>query len=278
MPNVDEIEYWNAEAGSRWAELQERIDRAFAPLGAAGLAAGAPQPGAAILDIGCGTGATSLALAAAAAPNGRVLCVDVSRPMLGLAQERAAKQQLTNMEFLLADASVHVFDASAFDLAFSRFGVMFFDDAAGAFANVRRALRPGARLAFVCWRSLGENPWFHVPIDALRPFAPPQPKTVPDAPGPLSFADPDRVRTILAKAGYSDVKLDLFDADLPFGAPAAAAEFVSKVGPAGRLLGLVPDRARADALGALDAALHPHIIDGEVQLRAGVWIVTARVV
>ena len=198
MPNDEEIAYWNAEAGSRWAEFQERIDRAFAALSAAGLAAAAVKPGEAVLDIGCGCGATSLDLAAAAQA---VTGIDVSRSMLGVAERRAAATGIANAEFTLADASTYAFERAAFDVAFSRFGVMFFEDPVAAFTNIRPALKPTGRLTFVCWRDLAANPWFSVPVEAVRPFVPPQPKVDPNEPGPLSFKDPERVREILERAG-----------------------------------------------------------------------------
>ena len=139
LPNLQEIAYWNDEAGSRWARFQERIDRAFAPLSAAGLAAAAVQPGEAILDIGCGCGATSLELCDGTREGGSVVGIDVSRSMLDVARERAGARSLINIRFLLADASTEAFREHIFDLVFSRFGVMFFDDSVAAFANVRKS-------------------------------------------------------------------------------------------------------------------------------------------
>lgn len=275
-PNAAEIAYWNDEAGSRWVRFQARIDRAFAPLGAAGLAAAAVRPGETVLDIGCGCGATSLELSDAVGSTGRVVGVDVSRSMLAVAEERAGVAGLGNARFVLADASTEAFDERVFDLAFSRFGVMFFDDPVAAFVNVRRSLRSGARLVFVCWRELGANPWFHVPLEAVRPCVPAQPKADPQAPGPLAFAEPSRVRGILEHAGFENIQFEAFDAKLSLGTLATATETVSRIGPASRLLEGADDPARADALLALNLALTPYESDGDVRLGAGVWIVRAR--
>ncbi len=274
-PNRDEVAYWNDDAGSRWVEFQERIDRAFAPLSAAGLALAAAQPGESVVDIGCGCGATVLELADAVGSSGSVLGVDVSRSMLALAGQRAG-ERLPNVRLHVADAATHAFDESSVDLAFSRFGVMFFDDPVSALANVRRALRPGGRLVFVCWRDLAANPWFHVPLEAVHPHLPPQPKVHPHAPGPLAFADRDRVEDILRQAGYDDVRSSAFDAVLELGPEPQATELLSQIGPTSRLFAGGDEAARAVAREALSVALRGHAPDGHVRLRAGVWMVVAR--
>jgi len=276
MPNSEEIAYWNDEAGSRWAAFQERIDHVFAPLGLAGLASAALQPAESVLDIGCGCGATLLELASAVGARGGVVGIDVSRSMLAVAEQRAQALGLANVGFLLADASTYAFGEDAFDVAFSRFGVMFFDDPVGAFANVRRSLRADGRLVFVCWRDLAANPWFHVPLEAVRPHVAAQPKPDPEAPGPLAFADPNRVRGILAQAGFEDVQFKAFDVKLVLGLRTSACELLSQIGIAARLLGEADDRARADAVVALDRVLRAHETNGDVVLGAGVWIVSAR--
>jgi SAM-dependent methyltransferase len=145
--NEDQIKFWNETAGQNWTVLQERMDANLAAIGDAVLAFANAKPGEVVLDVGCGTGATSLALARAGA---KVTGLDISRPMLDLARSRAIQAGL-DISFIEADASAHAFQPE-FDLVFSRFGVMFFDDPVGAFANLHKALKPGGRLAFVCWR------------------------------------------------------------------------------------------------------------------------------
>lgn len=275
MANDEEIEYWNAAAGERWSAFQQNIDRAFAPLGAAGFAKAAPQPGEAVLDVGCGCGASSIDLAQAIGASGVLTGVDVSQPMLAVARQRADALHLANAQFTLADASAHAFGAESFDLVYSRFGVMFFDDPAAAFTNIRRSVRAGGRLVFVCWRELATNPWFTVPMNAVKPHVPAQPRVDPNEPGPLAFADPNRVRGILESAGFSNVAFDAFDAQLPFGSIAEASELVTKIGPTSRLI----EGANADEFAiakvALDDAMRAHAVQGQVALGAGVWIVSA---
>jgi SAM-dependent methyltransferase len=196
--------------------------------------------------------------------------------MLAAAEQRVLAFGLANVRCVLADASTFAFGEHAFDLAFSRFGVMFFDDPVGAFANLRRSLRRDGRLVFLCWRDLAANPWFHVPAEAVRPHVPPQPQPDSQVPGPLAFADPDHVRSVLERAGFDGVQFEAFNAKLPLGDRMRAIELVSQVGPTSRLLAGADDRARANAKLALDHAFKTHEMDGDIVLGAGVWIVSAR--
>jgi SAM-dependent methyltransferase len=271
-PNAAQQAYWNDAAGQTWAEMQGALDRQLAPLGRramAGLAAGA---GERILDIGCGAGQTTLDLAAAVAPDGEVLGVDISRPLLEVARSRRAP---AGVSFVEADAQTHPFPGASFDGAFSRFGVMFFSDPKAAFANVRRALRPGGRLAFVCWRPLLENPIMTVPMAAAAKHLPePPPPAGPNAPGPFAFADPERVRRILGEAGFADVAVTPHDEAIGSGDLRTAVGLALRVGPLGAMLRENPDRRDAvvaairETLAAYDGPEGP-------KLPSATWIVTA---
>ncbi len=203
-PNADQLAYWNGENGDKWARLQERLDGLFAPISAAAVAAAAPRPGDRVLDIGCGCGDTVLALAEAVGPLGSVTGVDISGPMLAVAGHRIAARELAQAAVLRADAATEPFAPGSVDLVFSRFGVMFFDAPSEAFINIRRAMKPGGRLVFACWRPFRENPWFHTPYEAAAPHLPEQEKADPEAPGPFAFAEPERVTRILGVAGFTD--------------------------------------------------------------------------
>jgi SAM-dependent methyltransferase len=277
ISNSEQIAFWNGDAGSRWVTFQERIDAAFAPITAAVLEHANPQLGEIVLDIGCGCGETVLQLANSIGPDANVLGVDVSEPMLTLAKRRSQARGLSNVKFATADASTYTFDADSVDLAFSRFGVMFFANPVQAFANIRIALRGRGRLTFVCWRSLSENPWFAVPLEAAKPhLSAPLPVADPHAPGPLAFADPDRVRQTLEDANFTRIQLRPFDTKLRLGTRASATGFLMQLGPLGRLLDGADANARAAVAGALDHVLREHEESEEVSLGAGVWLVSAR--
>jgi SAM-dependent methyltransferase len=276
--NHEQIEFWNGPRGAAWAAEQELRDRSLAPFGEAALQAAAVAAGERVIDVGCGCGASTLELARAVGPSGSVIGVDVSAPMLARARERAAR--LPQVSFFEADAATHELAGNA-TLLFSRFGVMFFADPLGAFENLRRALAPGGRLAFVCWRSLADNGWMALPFAAAkRVISTLPPSLAPDAPGPLAFADAARTRSILERAGFSDLTFSPFDHPMPLGdrggLEAAAAEAVT-IGPTARLLADASDEQRAEALAAIRAALAPHAKGNVVELPAGAWVVTGRV-
>src|ERR1700753_1453003 len=196
--NADQIKYWNGPTGHKWTQFQADMDHNLADATAGVLRFAAAKPGEHVLDVGCGAGQTTLLLARAVGLSGRVLGVDIPQPMLAAAGKAAA--ELPNVRFVEGDASRHPFEQQC-DLAFSRFGVMLFDDPPAAFANIRGALKPGGRLAFVCWRPAMENEWVSVPLAAAKDLLPAQPPPDPLAPGPFAFADPQRVRDVLGKGG-----------------------------------------------------------------------------
>ena len=276
--NEDQIRIWNDKAGRNWTQLQARMDENLSRIHAAVMAFANAQAGEAVLDIGCGTGTTTLALADAVGASGSVTGVDISQPMLELAKSRAAGR--ANVRFELADASAYPF-TQQYDLLFSRFGVMFFDDPIAAFANLHRALGPGGRLAFVCWRTAPENLWASAPLAAAKPFLPEQPAPDPNAPGPFAFADPQRLLSILSDVGFHDVETRKYDGVMPMGRDFdAAAEQTLQIGPLSRAVGEAdPDAAtRAEIVEAARAALATFANEeGEITPPTACWLVSARV-
>jgi ubiquinone/menaquinone biosynthesis C-methylase UbiE len=273
--HAEQVAFWNGPGAERWVVNQARMDATLEEVLQAALAHAAPREGEAVLDIGCGCGATTLALAAKVGPSGHVTGLDVSGPMLTRARDRSAG--LANVACIRADAAAHAFDPASVDLIFSRFGVMFFGDPAAAFANLRRALRPQGRMVFACWRPFPENPWMRVPLHAAYAHVPPLPKLGPEDPGPFSFADPDRVTRILTQAGFAKphfTKRD-FAMDLANGEGLdAAAQQAANFGPASRAMQDQPEAARVAATGAIRAALAPYATsDGRVALPAALWLV-----
>jgi len=273
--NAAQINYWNTSAGPTWAAFQAQLDRQLEPLGAEAMRALSPARGDRFLDVGCGCGYTSLALAERVGPSGTVLGVDISQPMLAVAAARPPSQGGGAVPaFRLADAQADDLGEAIFDGVFSRFGVMFFSDPVAAFANIRRALKPGGRLGFVCWRPLAENPWMHVPLEAARPLLPPLPPSDPRAPGPFAFADADRVRGILAGAGFGAVSIVPFDTRISCGGLDETMALTRRVGPLGAALREHPDHAEA-VMSVVAEALATYLTPEGVAMPAAVWIVTA---
>ena len=240
MQNDEQFDYWNGPEGQHWVDRDALFDAMLGDFVGPLLDAAAITPDDRVLDVGCGNGATSRA-AARRATNGHVVGLDISGPMLERARTRAAEEGIGNVEFVHADAQDHPLDdTESFDVLISRFGVMFFADPVAAFANLRKALRPGGRVAFLCWQGLFENEWVAVPAGAIIPIVGPPEVPPPGAPGPFSFADPERISGILTDAGYADVQTD--DVHLPLrlggGLPLdEAVAFLAEGGMGKRFLG-----------------------------------------
>ncbi len=274
-PNAAQKEYWNAAAGATWARYHDRLDCQIAPHGAEALEALAPAPGERALDIGCGCGHTTCDIATRVGPRGTVTGVDISVPMLEIARARSLPPDSGRIEFREADAQVADLGRGGYDVAYSRFGVMFFGDPVAAFANLLGSLRPEGRLSFVCWRALGLNPWMRDPLEAARPFLPPLPPPDPTAPGPFAFADDRRVRSILDAAGFGDIGIRAFDAGIGGGDLEAALELTLRVGPLGAALRDNP--SYKDVLTEpVRAVLAHHVTPRGVRMPSSAWIVTAR--
>jgi SAM-dependent methyltransferase len=277
-PNSAQAHHWNFDAGPGWVARQEQLDRMLEPLGERGLATASALPGERAIDIGCGCGATTIALARQVGESGRVLGVDISEPMLARARERCAELRLANVELMRSDAQQAQLPPGH-DLAFSRFGVMFFDDPTAAMANIRRGLDPGGRLVFVCWQDRSRNPWMGIPMAAALQHVPTPPALPPDAPGPFAFADPDRVRGILTDAGFADIALDAVDHELLVGGASdldGAAEFAADSGSVRSVLGAADGDTRRRAAESIRIALAPHAGPDGVRLASAVWVVSAR--
>jgi SAM-dependent methyltransferase len=272
--NDDQIAYWNGPTGEKWAKYQSEMDRNLADATAGLLKLAAPQPGERVLDVGCGAGETSWRIAEMVGPGGAVLAVDISQPLLAQARGRAHAK---NVRFEEADASVYPFKPD-YDLIFSRFGVMFFDDPAAAFANIRKAAARKARLAFVCWRPVQENEWTMLPMAAAKPLLPEQPPADPNAPGPFAFADPQRVKTILTQAGFGDIRIEKLDGVMDLGPSAEHAGFqMTNLGPVSRALRDESEETRAKVLTAVTAAFVQFQKPGQ-SIAPGIacWLVSAR--
>ncbi|WP_315750884.1 MULTISPECIES: class I SAM-dependent methyltransferase [unclassified Bradyrhizobium] len=276
--NADQIAYWNGPGGQRWSDRQEAQDILLAPVSQILIERIAAKPGDRILDIGCGCGGLSIALAGQVAPGGSVLGVDISAPMLDRARVVAPVGLAT--EFVLADATVHPFAPASFDLLVSRFGVMFFADPVASFANIRRALKPGGRVVFACWREPKANPWMIAPLQAVYRHVPKLPEMAPEDPGPFAFASEARVARILGEAGFSDVALEAHALSLDIARGQgleAAVESAFEIGPASRALEGHPQETREAARQSVRELLTQYVRGDSVTLAGSIWLVTARV-
>jgi SAM-dependent methyltransferase len=273
--NTDQIEYWNARAGATWVKFQEALDRQIEPLGLAAMNTLQPTAGEHILDIGCGCGQTSVALASRVGATGAVVGVDISRPMLEVARRRPLPSPDLRITFQQRDAQLDDLGRERFDAVFSRFGVMFFSDPVAAFSNIRTALKPTGRLAFVCWRPPEQNPWMRAPLEAAKPLLPPLPPSDPTAPGPFAFADARRVESILASAGFSSVKVSPFDTAIGGGSVEETLEMALNLGPLGAVLRENPN-LKDVVVEAVEGVLSKHVTPSGVMMPAAVWIVSAQ--
>jgi ubiquinone/menaquinone biosynthesis C-methylase UbiE len=276
--NADQIAYWNGPGGQRWTDRQQMQDIMLAPIADILINRADVRTSERIVDIGCGCGAVAIALAEKVGPQGHVLGVDVSAPMLQRARQIAPKD--TPVDFVLADATVYPFELASADLLVSRFGVMFFSEPAVSFANMRKVLRPSGRLTFVCWREPRENPWLMTPLQAVYQHVPKLPQLGPEDPGPFSFASEPRVRRILTQAGFSNIAMQPHDLalDIAIGRGLdAAVESALDIGPASRALEGQSAELREASRRSIREALVPFTTGQSVSLPAAIWIVTASV-
>ncbi len=272
--NEAQATFWHA-AGPVWQQRQEQLDAQISEHGLKAVEALAPRSDETIVDIGCGTGTSTFQLAERVGDGGRVIGCDISSTMCDAARARAASLGVTNVEFVAADAHTYTFQPSA-DAVYSRFGVMFFGDPKGAFANIRTALKPSGRLGFVCWQSPMLNPWITKPLEATRkhveiPFG-----TDPRAPSPFAFADPEWVREVLAAAGFADVALEPYEASVHLGSDIdTAVQFLMGINPATAGIAERDPELAARLFADVADVLRPHLTDTGVVTDSATWVVTA---
>jgi SAM-dependent methyltransferase len=276
--NQEQIEYWNEVSGPKWVAMQEDLDTQLGPLQEALMEHIGAQPGQAIIDVGCGCGASSLELARRVGETGSVTGADISAPMLARARERAAAEGLSHATFIQADAQVYSFDPGSVDFITSRFGIMFFEDPAAAFANLRTALKPGGRITFMCWRPFMENPWMAVPIGAAAEHVELPVPGDPFAPGPFSLADQEHTTSLLEKAGFTNIFITPNDQSLAMGGSGdldASVDFVLKIGPLSRIMAEADTETVEKVRGAVKEALAPFNSDDGIKMDFATWLVNA---
>jgi len=274
--NQDQHDYWNREESRHWVEQQRRYDEMLEPFGNAMLAAAGIAPDHRVLDIGCGNGMTTRA-AARAASKGHALGVDLSKGMVAQAQRLARDEGVENVSYEVDDAQTRSFEPE-FDRAISRFGVMFFDHPAGAFANIRSALRDDGQATFVVWQELFANEWLTVPSAGLLQHVELPDLGEPGGPGPFGLADPDRVRNLFTQAGFADLTIEPFESSMLLGGRGTldeAVDFLAHTGIAEGMLKEATEETQTRAIEAVRDSLVPYLTDEGVRLGGAAWIVTA---
>ena len=270
----EQARLWNGTAGQAWVASQAALDQMFEPFERLLLATVSADTTRHLLDVGCGTGSTTLAAARRLGAFGQCNGIDISEPMLATARARVEQERLP-ASFIRADAQRHAFEPACFDAIISRFGVMFFEDPVQAFANLRRAAKGGAGLRFVAWRSPEENPFMTIAERSAASLLPNLPPRVPNAAGPFAFADRQRIQHILQESGWSDIDIRPIDVACSFAEPGLIG-YLSGLGPLGRILHQADEPTRTQVIATVRAAFDPYVHGTEVRFDAACWMVVAR--
>jgi len=282
IKNATQIEFWNGETGQNWVSHDALMEAMLQPLGEAVMDSLSLQPGEHVLDIGCGCGHTSLNLADRIGAEGSVTGIDISAPMLAVARQLAAEHNAGHnaVQFVESDAQTHTFTPEMYDAVFSRFGVMFFEDPVAAFANIRRSLRPSARLAFCCWQPRAVNPFMTVPAMAALELLPAPPEIPPRTPGPFAFEEADYVTEILNKAAFEHVAVTPLRQPLTFGRGLSLEDIVERlvqIGPIAQMVREAPKDLQQPVRDKVVDAVAPFYQDGSgMTLEGQFWLVTAK--
>lgn len=269
----DQAAFWNGRAGRAWIVEQEVLDAVLQPFEDLLVAAVGATSSQRVLDVGCGTGSTTLAVARRLGVKGRCVGVDVSSPMIAVAQARAESEGAP-ASFVCADAQRHAFGPASFDAIISRFGVMFFDDPVLAFANLRRAASDDARLHVLTWRSAAENPFMTTAERAAAPLLPNLPPRQPGAPGQFSLADRDRMASILEESGWAGIDIQPIDVACTMPEKELVGYF-TRLGPIGQVLEDADEPTRARVIETVRAAFDPYVHGSEVRFSSACWSVNA---
>jgi SAM-dependent methyltransferase len=269
LPQEDQAALWNGIAGRAWVDGQDLLDRLFAPFERLMVDAITARPACDVLDIGCGTGSTTAAIARALGDEGHCTGIDISAPMIEAARARADWEGV-QARFVLADAQIHNFEAERFDRIVSRFGVMFFADPVAAFANLRCAATDDAVLDLIVWRSAADNPFMTVAERAAASLLSDVPVRRTDEPGQFGFADPERVRAILERGGWRDIAFRPLDiaCTMP---EAELVRYFTRLGPLGRVLDQADALSREEIIATVRAAFEPYVQQDEVRFIAACW-------
>ena len=278
-PDALKPEDWAGEMGLKWLANLDRFEQMIAPIGEAFLTHANFQSGETVVDLGCGGGATTLAIAELVGPSGKIMGVDISPDLVTAARHRATQAGATNIEFTCADASTVNLPDAPYDRLFSRFGSMFFEDPFSAFQNLHRLLRKGGRMDLAVWGPPRDNLWMMEMMGVVRNHVE-VPPAVPRAPGPFAFEDLEYLQQILSCGGFTEMKTSAYEGLQPVGGvgatPEQAADFASAAMATGRLLrdqgDAVVEAARKDLVSLFD---RHHVPGKGVLMQGKVWLVSA---
>jgi ubiquinone/menaquinone biosynthesis C-methylase UbiE len=276
MPRTDnqQAALWNGRSGHAWADAQDMLDQVLRPFEDLLVDAVGAASANRVLDVGCGTGSTTRAVARRLGAHGHCIGIDISGPMIAAARSSAERED-SPARFVHADAQTHAFAPASFDMIISRFGVMFFDDPVTAFANLRRAATEGGALGFIAWRSAAENPFMTAAERAAAPLLPNLPPRRPDAPGQFFLADRQRIASILESSGWAEIDIRPIDVDctLP---ETELVGYISRLGPVGLILAEADERTRMQVIATVRPAFDPYVRGTEARFTAACWMVGAR--
>jgi SAM-dependent methyltransferase len=277
-PNDEQAKLWNGPAARAWVEAQVALDQMFKPfedllVDAVSTTSGAAERGR-VLDVGCGTGSTTLAVARRLGTSGRCVGIDISEPMIAVARARAEREG-AQASFICGDAQTYALEPASFDMLISRFGVMFFDDPVRAFTNLRQAAKDSSSLCFAVWRSAAENPFMTTAERAAAPLLPNIPVRTPDAPGQFAFADQGRIHRLLQESGWGSIHIQPIDVACTF-PEKDLVQYFMKFGPVGRALQETDERTRARVVETVRASFDSYVHGAEVRFAAACWLISAR--
>lgn len=272
--NHEQATLWNGRSGHAWVDAQALLDHMFKPFEDLLVTAVRAVDAQHVLDVGCGTGSTTLAVARKLGASGACTGIDVSDPMLAAARARAAHES-ASATFIRADAQTHAFAPASFDMFISRFGVMFFDEPVEAFVNLRRAARDDAELRFLVWRSADDNPFMTTAERAAAPVLPNLPARRPGAPGQFSLGDRQRISSILERSGWAETGIHPIDVECTLPEQELVG-YLTRLGPVGAALQDVDERTRTQVIETVRAAFNRYVQGTEVRYTAACWMIRAR--
>ncbi len=280
MANDAQAEYWNSKQGQNWVTFQSDLDTLLGSVTSQLIAAVKPQAGQKIVDLGCGAGASTFEFAELIAPGGKIHGIDVSEPLITRARQRQQELSADNVSFAIADAQEQQLGSGDYDVAVSRFGVMFFSDTEKAFRNIAGCIRPGGRLVFAAWAGPEHNPWFSLPQEAAAEHLGPAEPADPHAPGPLAFRDADRVIGILQDTGLTDCQSVQVEIDLHHpGGLKPVLQIAPHVGPVARMLKAKNGTAEdlSAIMNTIAKRFEPFLCNDGIRIPAAVHVFSATV-